>query len=108
MRARPLLLSLARRRTMATKSNAPDDKRWLAVPRVVDNLIGQSQPLADAGDRESERVTGLEKTARLILELQLRQHVEAAGRRARGHSGGAELRVAMRIGQRARDEDESA
>lgn len=53
---------------MATTAGAADDERWQQLARVIENLSGQVHQLADAGGRESERVTTLEQTARQIQE----------------------------------------
>lgn len=45
---------------MATVTNALDDGRWFELGRDIENLMGHVRALADAGDREFERVSGLE------------------------------------------------
>lgn len=47
-------------------STTPDDQRWTELVRVIENLSAQVHAFADAGGRESDRVTGLEGTTRQI------------------------------------------
>lgn len=65
---RPQLVPLASLRSaMATNGgDIPDDRRWIELARVIDNLIGQVQALVDTGGHEAERMTGLEQATRQI------------------------------------------
>lgn len=45
-----------------------DEQRWIEMARIVENVGGQVQALADAGGREAQRVGGLEQSTRSLQE----------------------------------------
>lgn len=68
---------------MSTPTNPPNEGRWIELARGIENLTGQVRALADAGDREPERVSGLEQTSRQLQEavsvMAQRQGIGASG-----------------------------
>lgn len=68
---------------MPTTPATPDEQRWRELARVIENLTGQAQALADTGGRESERVTSLEQATHQVQEavasLAQRQGAGACG-----------------------------
>lgn len=52
-----------------TTGDGPNDRRWLELARVIENLAGQVQALADAESPASERVTVFEQTAHQIQDV---------------------------------------